>query len=207
MRPTSLAKDLILKFLQDLFSEKELYDGKNDFLWAPAIADSKILIADAYTEDLEQMEKRPAIVLRRGNTGWMNTSLGNRLAVSFQTGSRSYKDMIHTDLTAECLSRNGLEAEFLADLVFQGIRFFSLQIRQRGAFWIDSAAVGPETLIQSDSQQELTAVPVGMRLLFHQTWKITPSAETLRKIEYNLKNSLDKRELHTGEASVPKVEA
>ena len=203
MRPTSLAKDLILKFLQDLFSEAALYDGKNEYRWSLDMAVSKILIADAFTEDLEEIEKRPAIILRRGNTGWMNTSLENRLAVSFQTGSRTFKDMIHTDLTAECLSRNGLEAEFLADLVFQGIRFFALQIRQRGAFWVDSVAIGPETLIQSDSQQELTAVPVGMRLFFHQTWKVTPSAETLRKIEYNLKNAMDQRVLETAEASIP----
>jgi hypothetical protein len=206
MRPTSLAKDLILKFLQDLFSEPELYDGKNDYLWKPSLADSKILIADAYTEDLEQMEKRPAIVLRRGGTGWMNTSLENRQFVSFKTGARTFKDLIHTDLTAECISRNGLESELLADLVFQGIKFFALQIRQRGAFWVDSVTMGAETLIQSDSQQELSAVPVGVRLIFQHSWQVTPSAETLQKIEYTLNNMLDKREMHTAEASVPAKE-
>jgi hypothetical protein len=183
MRPTSLAKDLILKFLQDLFSEPKLYDGQNAYLWNLDPMQSKILIVDSYTEDLEKMELRPALVLRRGGTAWMNTSLNQRLSFDWRTGARGYTDLIHSDLTVECLSRNGLEAELLADLVFQGIQFFALQIRERGAFKVASVAIGSETLIQADSQQELTAVPVNMTLSFQSRWLVTPSQQLVEKIK------------------------
>lgn len=201
MRPTSLAKDLVLKFLQDLFSEPTLYDGHNDYVWNQDPSKSGILIVDSYTEDLERMEQRPAIVLRRGGTGWMNTSLEQRLGFDWRTGARAYTDLIYSDLTLECLSRNGLEAEFLADLVFQGIQFFALQIRERGAFKVNSVAIGTETLIQSDSQQELTAVPVNMTLSFQNKWIVTPSQQLIEKLTVSLKNNKDGRELHKAEVS------
>ena len=201
MRPTSLAKDLVLKFLQDLFSEPTLYDGRNEFLWNIDVTQTKILIVDSYTEDLERMELRPAIVLRRGGTGWMNTSLNQRLSFDWRTSARGYTDLIYTDLTLECLSRNGLEAEFLADLVFQGIQFFALQIRERGAFKVNSVAIGSETLIQSDSQQELTAVPVNMTLSFQQKWLVTPSQKLVEKISGSLNNLRDGKELQKFDVS------
>jgi len=201
MRPTSLAKDLILKFLQDLFAEPKLYDDHNDYLWDLDPQKSKILIVDAYTEDLERMELRPAIVLRRGGTGWMNTSINQQLSYDWRTGARGHTDLIYSDLTLECLSRNGLEAEFLADLVFQGIQFYALQIRERGAFKVASVAIGAETLIQADSQQDLTAVPVSMTISFQQTWTVTPSQLLLEKISGTIKNERDGREVQKFEVS------
>lgn len=179
---TSQAKDIILSFLQDMFSQENLYDGKNDFIWNPDSEKSRLLIADAYTEDLETMEMRPAIILRRGSIRWMRTSLDQRSHVNFHTGAKSFKDLVTSDLTAECLSRNGLEAEFLADIVFQGIQMFAQSIRARGAFDVDSVAIGPETLIQGDSQRELSTVPVGIRLLLQRDWKLNVGAEILNKI-------------------------
>ena len=205
MRPTSEAKDIILLFLQDFFGEQDLYDGKNDFLWNPDSEISKILIADSYTEDLERTDFRPAIILRRGPIRWMNTSLDQRRFTNFRTGSKSFMDLIHSDLTLECLSRNGLEAELLADIVFQGVQFFANIIRGRGAFEVDSVAIGPETLIQSDSQQELTAVPVGVRLLIQHAWTATPDAERLERIRLRMNDLLSGRQLH--EAGISKDES
>jgi len=201
MRPTSLAKDLILKFLQDFFAEPALYDGHNAYLWDQDPKTSKILIVDSYTEDLERMELRPAIVLRRGGTGWMNTSLNQLLSFDWRTGTRGHTDLIYSDLTLECLSRNGLEAEFLADLCFQGIQFYAQQIRERGAFRVASVAIGAETLIQSDSQQELTAVPVNMTLSFQNKWTFTPSQLLLQKITGTLENKRDGKEIQKFEVS------
>jgi len=178
---TSFSKDLILEFLQDMFSQQDLYDGKNDYVWSPDPEESKILIADAYTEDLETAEMRPAIVLRRGPIRWMQTSIDQRANVDFRTGRRTFQDLLASDLTAECLSRNGLEAELLADIVFQGIQIFASTIRHRGAFEVDSVAIGPETLIQGDSQQDLSAVPVGIRLLLQKSWQVNVDGVLLDK--------------------------
>lgn len=186
---TSFTKDIILQFLQDMFSQNNLYDDKNDYIWSPDPEESKILIADAYTEDLEKTEMRPAIVLRRGPIRWMNTSMYQRIHTNFRTGQETFQDLVSTDLTAECLSRNGLEAELLADIVFQGVQMFSDTIRGRGAFTVDSVAIGPETLIQSDSSQDLSAVPVGIKLLLQRRWKLTPSAELMERIKVYEKNA------------------
>lgn len=201
MRPTSFAKDIILKFLQDFFSTPDLYDGKNDYLWSLDSEQSQILIADSYTEDLERPDMRPAVILRRGTVRWMNSSLDQMRNLEYRTGAKTHTDLLHADMTAECLSRNGLESELLADIVFQGLQFFAQAIRGRGAFDIDSIAIGSETLIQSDSQQELTAVPVGMRLLFQKTWKWTPTASALEKIDVILRNARDGETLQNVEVS------
>ncbi|MEN6550145.1 MAG: hypothetical protein ABFE07_29220 [Armatimonadia bacterium] len=201
MRPTSLAKDLILQFLQDLFSEPELYDDGNAYRWSADAKASKILICDGYTEDLERLEQRPAIVLRRGMLGWTLPLLTQRLSFDMRTGASESLNLIHSDLTAECLSRNGLEAELLADIVFQAFQFFALQIRQRGAFEVKSVLIGPETLIQSDSQQELSAVPVGLTLSFKSKWRLTPSQQLLEKIKVNLEKAQTLRELQRLEVS------
>jgi len=180
---TSFSKDIILQFLQDMFSQEDLYDGKNDYTWSPDPELSKILIADAYTEDLETEEMRPAIVLRRGPIRWMQGSIDQRSFVDFRTGAKRFQDVLALDLTAECLSRNGLEAELLADIVFQGIQMFAGAIRKRGAFEVDSVAIGPETLIQGDSQQDLSAVPVGIRLLMQKRWQVNMDASLLEKFQ------------------------
>jgi hypothetical protein len=198
---TSFAKDIILKFLQDLFAQPDLYDGKNEYVWSPDPQKSKILIADAYTEDLETMEMRPAIVLRRGALRWMFSSLNQRVFVEFRTGQKTFQDVVSSDLTAECLSRNGLEAELLADLVFQSIQSLAHVIRTRGAFAVDSVGIGPETLIQSDSQQELSAVPVNIRLLFQRKWRVTPSAELLERIRLLSENAFTGKPLQETEIS------
>jgi hypothetical protein len=198
---TSFAKDIILQFLQDLFSQTDLYDGKNDYIWSPDPEQSKILIADAYTEDLETAEMRPAIVLRRGPIRWMQSNIDQKAHVNFRTGQETYQDVASLDLTAECLSRNGLESELLADIVFQGTQMFAKTIRARGAFEVDSVVIGPETLIQSDSQQELSAVPVGIRLLLQRRWRLTPNLELVKKIQASYDNAITGRQMQTSEIS------
>lgn len=202
MRPTSLAKDLILQFLQDMFSEPELLDGANPYLWCPDPSKTRILICDGYTEDLEKAEMRPAVVLRRGGLQPALTMLTQRRSFDFRTGSSESTNLMHADLTAECLSRNGLEAELLADIVFQGLLFYALQVRQRGAFEVKQLLIGPETLIQSDSQQELSAVPVGLVISFQSSWRITPSQQLLEKIELSLQNSRTSKEIQPAQVSL-----
>jgi len=118
----------------------------------------------------------------------MQGSIDQRSFVDFRTGSKSFQDLLALDLTAECLSRNGLEAELLADIVFQGIQMFAGAIRKRGAFEVDSVAIGPETLIEGDSQQNLSAVPVGIRLLIQKRWKISMDATLLDKFRATSKD-------------------
>ncbi|KKN70495.1 hypothetical protein LCGC14_0430730 [marine sediment metagenome] len=213
MNYTSFAKDLVLKFLQEAFEQSEFYESDdiqvneledisnqqspgadpedakliNDFQWSQNQDDTKIFIADSWTENLDRPEPRPALILTRGDVRWSNATIDQAQEQSFGTGARTYTDLLSSDLTVNCFSREGLEAELLANIVFQTVQFFAKIIRSRTRiFEVNSVVLGQEALVQSDSKIDLTVVPVGIGLYWQDRWKLTIPGETVKKVEFNL---------------------
>jgi hypothetical protein len=214
---TSFAKDILLKYLQEAFSQEEFYeddlpnidtledlnnlrDGNidpeedpptlvNNFQWSADQEDTKISITDSYTENLDRPEPRPALILTRGDIRWSNSTIDQLQSQSFGTGERVYTDLLSSDLTINCFSREGLEAELLGNIVFQSVQFFAKIIRERTKiFEVNSVVLGREALVQSDSKIDLTVVPVGIGLYWQDRWKLRIPGETVQKIEVNLKS-------------------
>lgn len=217
MNYTSFAKDLILKFLQEAFEQSEFYEADdnrvqeledlnnqrspsinpletgsepaliNDFQWTEDQDSTKIFIADSWTENLERPEPRPALIITRGDIRWSNTTIDQLQEQRFGTAERTYTDLLSSDLTVNCFSREGLEAELLANIVFQTVQFFAKIIRSRSkVFELNSVVLGREALVQSDSKIDLTVVPVGIGLHWQDRWKLRIPGETIKKVEFNL---------------------
>jgi hypothetical protein len=179
----SKAKDVLLHFLKDVFSRQKLYSDKNDFIWSPDEKVSKIQIIDTNVENLQTVETRPSLVISRGQIQWMNTSNDNFKTNSRFAENKTYQDLIQVDMTINCFSREGLEAEFLASLVFQLFTFFKQSIRTiYGIHKLDIAGIGAETIVSADSKIELTVVPVFLKLAWKEEWKFSQEYLQLNKL-------------------------
>lgn len=177
---TDVVKDKLLMFLQQLFAQKELYgrsgDGKmqNDYRWHLDDNQTKIMIMDTNTENLEAVEKRPALIITRSPIQWQKIAIDQRLNYDWQRDISSYNDLLSSSLRVNCFARNGLEAEFLATIVFQCVQFFSKDLKQmEEIFDIASVQIGEEAVVLSDSQIELSVVPVIIGVYLNNSWKVS----------------------------------
>ena len=229
----SYAKDVVLRFLQLMFSEEFYVDDdrdhdqledifnlqdpnidpresgneppfKNRYIWSPKQDETGIHIADSWTENMEQPGKRPAIIVSRGDMRWNNTGIDQMQAQSFATGDRTYTDLVAGDITVNCISRVGLEAELLGNICFQIVQFFAQVIREKTKiFEINSVIMARETLVESDSKQETFVVPIGLTLWMQDRWKLRNPGEIISKIEIALTSSMGLKQATSVE--VPKV--
>jgi hypothetical protein len=220
MHYPSYAKDLVLKFLQEMFGQEAFYQRRtkkvndledvanrgttdlydptipdpedvqlvNDFRWLPDQEETKIHISDQYTENMERPEPRPALIVTRGTIGWQNRGgIDQKQSMSFGSGAKRFTDLLFTQVTVNCFSREGLEAEELANIVFQTVRFFAQQLRARSdVFEVDSASLGSEALIESDSKKNLSVVPVGLVLHFQDSWVLRIPGEQANAIQHTM---------------------
>lgn len=220
MHYPSYAKDIVLKFLQEMFGqeafyqrhkpnvitledvlnqgETDLYDPDiptaeetelvNEFRWQLNQDETKIFIADEWTQNMERPEARPALIITRGTIGWENRSgIDQHEVTSFNSGAKRFTDLLFTQVTVNCFSREGLEAEELANIVFQCVRFFAQQLRERsGVFEIDSVSLGSEGLIEADSKTNLSVVPVGLAFHFQDRWVLRMPGERVQAIQHTM---------------------
>ena len=160
-------KRVFLSYLQNFFTQHKTLTWNSN----PAL--SNIIIIDKNTVNLAHAESRPTIVISRGAFGWSYTSMGQRPTSSFLAPSdqkfagvpgsktRVFTDLLRGNLTINCLARNGIFAETLANHVFQGLTVGKEHLREKGGIHsIDSLSMGEEQILKSDSSIELTLVPV-----------------------------------------------
>jgi len=177
---TDVVKDKILMFLQQLFAQEHLYGNsedesmRNEFRWHLDDNQTKIMIMDTNTENLEAVEKRPALIITRSPIQWQKLAIDQRFRYDWQKDISSYSDLLSSSLRVNCFSRNGLEAEFLATIVFQCVQFFAKDLKQMDEiFDITSVQIGEEAIVLSDSQIELSVVPVIIGVYLNNTWKVS----------------------------------
>jgi hypothetical protein len=181
----SRAKDCVLEFLQTVFRQSALYDGKNEYQWSEDPKLSRIQISDNNTENLLVVEQKPSIIVTRGNMQWMGGALDS-FRYGNIAGSKEYKDMIGVDMTLNCFSREGLEAEFLASLVFQIFTIFKQDFRNKYEIHrLDILGLGQESIIQSDSKIDLVAVPVFIKIMWTEEWQFSEQLLQLNKLTIN----------------------
>lgn len=198
-RPHEIIKGHALEFLQLLFADEQ--NVGPDLVWSPDQDKSRITIVDKYTFNLEQVSTRPAIVANRGPQGWMRTSGFRQFqGENMRTGERTYLDLVRGSVALSCFAREGLEAEKIAGIVFEGFQTFRDVLRKLhkrgrlmpqhlGFFRVEASQMGEEALVKSDSSPDLSVVPVAVAATVQRRWSLRPNARKLEKITVKLKGS------------------
>ena len=169
-------KRTAIEFLQILFSTR----GAGSFHYDPDDTKTEIQIADSSAADLTAINLRPAIIVMRGPLNWMGIGLGGNALEKkpLEEGGAQYmSDMLIGSLTIACMSREGIEAEQIAHLVFNSFKFFSPTLRKQGFFSIKSLNIGAETLVEQEgSSDETWIVPITITAQLQERWSLHPDA-------------------------------
>jgi hypothetical protein len=166
---TDYAKDAVLSLLQEFFSMEK---NAGEFLFNRDVSLSRILIADKYTINLEDVEKKPAIVVIRGAQAWGRRGLDQFMGWEGKNVGERRTDLIQGSFNCTCMSKQGLEAENLAHAVFSFFTYFKSVIRDRvkGIHDIQGVVLGEELVAKSDSDVDVSVVPVQLSLLLQWSW-------------------------------------
>lgn len=162
---TDESKNRLIEFLRFIFERSEQYTFNDDEI------ESKISISDIYPKK-EDTEKKPAIVVRRENMMLTNRGVGHFLGWTYSKNFGSkFMDLLQTQVVIECYSREGLEAEKIANMVFASILFYRRKLRTVGRVHdILSAGIGPEVPQRVSSEITLAMVPVHVSFTHTEVW-------------------------------------
>jgi len=149
-------KRFFLSFLQAYFAEHTKYT------WTPG-QNTKIIIADKYAMDLALAAKKPSIVVSRGYMRWGQTTIGQYYSRNLNSNNHVFTDLVIGSMTFNCIAKNGLVCEELAMIIRNAFTAFRDQIKANGIHSIDNIAIEEERILKSDSDIELTVVPVNLQ--------------------------------------------
>lgn len=174
-------KRTALEFLQIIFST-----GPGDLNWSKDDTKTEIQISDVHAVDLDALGVRPAIVAIRGPVSWRGMGLGGNSVQhrDMKTGDFLFKDMLTSSVAFSCFSREGIEAEQIAHVVFNSFKFFRPTLQKYGFFTIKSLNIGGESLIEQEGSDDKTyVVPVQVTALIEDRWRLSENTgRTLKQI-------------------------
>jgi hypothetical protein len=168
-------KRVAIEFLQILFGTR----AQGSYHYDSDDTKTEIQIADVYAADLTSINVRPCIIVQRGPLSWQGTGLGGSSIESINTQNRDtiYNDLLLGSLSISCMSREGIEAEQIAHLVFNSFKFFTPTLRKKGFFSIKSLNIGSEALIeQAGTSDETYIVPISISVIMQDRWLLTDEA-------------------------------
>lgn len=173
-------KRTALEFLQILFSER----APGSFHFDHDDTKTEIVISDLHAVDLKMVGMRPAIVAVRGPLSWQGPGLGSILGRDIPTGSYTFKELLTGSLALSCVSREGVEAEQIAHLVFNSFKYFRPVLQKYGFFQIKSLSIGGESLVEIDGSSDMmVVVPIMISAMIEDQWTLEEtSVRQLRQI-------------------------
>ena len=151
---------------------KQTENGQND---------GGILIESITRWIPNDVDKRPAVLIRRNDWAWQKLAIGDLTGVALDTGAKSYTGLWQGSHTLYCLSLTGLETELLAIEVVRFLQHFAPWIREQmdlKRFMITQiGGVGEvKEVVQG------YAVPVTVSYVAEESWSLQPYAPRLKRI-------------------------
>lgn len=165
--------DALILFLRELFKEHPTLTYSDD------IRASKLRITDIYSLRIEDPEKFPVLAVRRLRHTWVKRTIGRLKELAWTTGKRTQMDFLSGGAVVQCISALGLEAEQLAQTVFNSIIMFKKDFATNGVMIIETAEMGEEQPIVVTSEIETVMVPVTVTYLYPVEWTITDSISSV----------------------------
>jgi hypothetical protein len=168
--PANLAKESLLCFFQAYFKQKQ--DERFRFHEDDRL--SKLFIFDKYSYNREVAEQRPGLVTDRGPMRWGGRHIDQFIGSQPMSSERIYKDILSATVTVNAISKEGLEAEELAQYAFLLPMIFKDILRNKvGILNILSTALGRESILKADSRPDLHVVPTEIAIEMEYAWTIT----------------------------------
>lgn len=158
-------KDLTIQALRGFFAQQ------SEFQWVADENDTKIIIADKYSIKREDVEKKPIISIQRGVLRWKGRHIGQFVSSDSRT-TDNYMDVATGNIIILCVSRQGLEAEELAQFVFHFFTRYGDILRKKGFYNIEAVGLGEERVAKSSSDIDISIVPVTINAEIVDTWSI-----------------------------------
>lgn len=171
---TDEVKNRLIEFLHFVFSHSELYH------WEENQVAAKIGISDVFPQK-DDIEKKPWIIVSRENLFLTNRGVGHFHGWTYSKnfGSR-FVDLLQSQVVIECYSRQGLEAEKLANMVFGSLLYLRRALREVGRIHdVLVAGIGKEAPQRISSEITLAMVPVQLSFSFTESWTVEEIGEHL----------------------------
>jgi hypothetical protein len=133
-----------------------------------------ILIEGRTTDNLENVDTRPKIVVGRGGVSWENRGINNFIGSrNLSLESQKFSDILSGTVGVSCFSREPLEADRIANICFGAFKKFRTVLRQQGYLMIRSAQVGQRAMIKKDVRPELYVTPVMIESQVTENWTVS----------------------------------
>ena len=157
----SISLDIKRTFLS--FAQQYFRDIPNRYQWNADPRLTKIFIGDKFSATAPAIEKYPAIILSSNTKRWGRTSIDQRegfpgFALDNVTKVRS--DLILGSITYQCLSPSPIEAELIADLLFENLVGYKDQFRSNNINQLLDIQQGDSQQVRADNIARLYAIAV-----------------------------------------------
>ena len=160
-------KKVFLSFAQQYFKTEH-----PTLIWNVDPRQTKIFIGDKYSLNPAIVERMPSIILSRGTMIWAQTSINQLQEQDSPFGNETTKkrtDLVRCNVTIQCTSKNGIEAESIANLLFINLVGYKDQLRSHGIHQILGVSMGEEVPVRGDVEPRLMAVPINISFTVQST--------------------------------------
>jgi hypothetical protein len=171
------AKRAVIAFLKDFYKDDKNTTGPNDpegqFVYygeddvdsnQGKLPTNAIAIVDRYAYDQQRADPRPKLVVVRGGVSRQPRTLdGGMVRRQLLQGKVERQTVKSVSLQIVAASREGDEAERLADITFEMINAFSEKFRKLlGWEQIETLEISPESPADVDSRPDFVTVSIGV---------------------------------------------
>ena len=167
--PSDIAKEVVLGFLMSFFQERPR--GPAGWHYNEDENKASIFICDKFSYNREVAEQRPGLFVDRGPMRWAGRHLDQFVGSGVDGGAKIRGDLIECGVRVNCVSKEGVEAEHLAQMIFMLVSIFRDEFRKvEGIHHVLSTDVGSESILRSDSRPDLHLVPCDLIVRMHKAF-------------------------------------
>tara|TARA_Y100000592_G_scaffold61278_1_gene95751 strand:+ start:2576 stop:3505 length:930 start_codon:yes stop_codon:yes gene_type:complete len=179
-KPTTGNISLDIKYIFLNFCQ-QFFKNQNKFKWTKDVKTTKLIIADKNSIDLGVTTRRPSIILNRGGFGWTfsvrgqrgigssvygnKSFLGSAIPSADKSKNESFTDLLRGSVSLNVLSKNGIQAEEIANMLFTALTAYNDDLKKHGIHQITSLTYGEEQTVRATSEIEVAAVQINVAFL------------------------------------------
>jgi len=174
-------KYIFLHFAQNYFG-----NPRSRYSWSSDVRTTDIIIADKFAIDLGVATQRPSVILSRGGMGWTYTVRGQKGILNPPAEASSvwnfgqlnavpndidalkgqqYTDLLRASIVYNIISKQGVEADDIANKLFVALTGHKADLRSAGVFKMLSMSISEESLLRYKGDVELYGVSLGLSFL------------------------------------------